>query len=76
MKRAMQDLSTTTFTEHDAFQAYLASQPNRLDMTSAIARTIGFDQSEMSVDMDFFSRIYDVAFGEKGNKDLREHKGS
>ncbi len=24
--------------------------------------------------MDFFSRIYDVAFGEKGNKDLREHK--
>ncbi len=39
-------------------------------LVNADTLNIPINKMELSVDMDFFSRIHDVAFGEKGNKDM------
>lgn len=39
-------------------------------MANAEKLNMPIGQMELSVNMDFFSRIYDIAFGEKGNKDM------
>ena len=56
----MNGFQKTTLTGYQTVQAHLSTMVETADMLPVA----------MSVDSDFFSRIYDVAFGEKGNKDL------
>lgn len=55
----MNGFKQTTLTGYQTVQAHLSTMAETTDMLPVA----------MSVDSDFFSRIYDVAFGEKGNKD-------
>lgn len=55
----MNGFKQTTLTGYQTVQAHLSTMVETTDMLPVA----------MSVDSDFFSRIYDVAFGEKGNKD-------
>ena len=55
----MNGFQKTTLTGYQTVQAHLSTMTETADMLPVA----------MSVDSDFFSRIHDVAFGEKGNKD-------
>lgn len=58
----MNAIQLTSFTGHNAFQAMMATKVNTQEMLSSTANLT-------SVDYDFFSKTFSIAFGERGARD-------